>query len=69
LPRITSLTKRRLAQLPPDTRPPPSLEPYDLLLLSRRAAAEAEAKADEQVAESSTSDRRASARKPWKKTS
>jgi hypothetical protein len=36
---VTSLTERRLAQLPPDTRPLPSLEAYDQLLPSRRAAA------------------------------
>lgn len=74
-PRITSLTRRRLAGLPPDTRPLPSLEPYDLLLPSRRAAAEAAAKAIEQATGPNTSDRRAlsaqastPARKPRKKS-
>jgi transposase len=67
LPRITSLTKRRLAQLPPDTRPLPSLEAYDLLLPSRRAAAEAAARAAETAVGSTASDRRAPTRKPRKK--
>jgi hypothetical protein len=38
---VTSLPERRLAQLPPDTRPLPSLEAYDQLLPSRRIAAAA----------------------------
>jgi hypothetical protein len=69
LPRVTSLTRRRLAQLPTDTRPLPSLEPYDLLLPSRRAAAEAAAKAAEQATGPTTSARRAEARTPRKKPS
>lgn len=36
---VTSLTQRRLAQLPPDTRPLPDVSVYDQLLPSRRAAA------------------------------
>jgi hypothetical protein len=67
LPRVTSLTKHRLAQLPPDTRPLPSLEAYDLLLPSRRAAAEA-AKAP-RVPTGGTVDRHAPTRKHRKKTS
>ncbi|MEU7858005.1 hypothetical protein [Nonomuraea sp. NPDC049141] len=31
-PAVVSLTIRRLAQLPPDTRPPPSVAVYDQLL-------------------------------------
>ncbi|MFD0207039.1 MULTISPECIES: IS21 family transposase [Saccharothrix] len=34
--KVTSLTQRRLAQLPPDTRPLPSVDAYDQLLPSRR---------------------------------
>jgi hypothetical protein len=33
---VTSLTHRRLAQLPPDTRPLPTVDAYDQLLPSRR---------------------------------
>jgi hypothetical protein len=32
---VTSLTERRLAQLPPDTRPLPSVTIYDQLLRHR----------------------------------
>jgi hypothetical protein len=35
---VTSLTRRRLAQLPPDTRPLPSVAVYDQLLRHRRSA-------------------------------
>ncbi|WP_461017514.1 IS21 family transposase [Streptomyces daliensis] len=35
-PKITSLTERRLAHLPPDTRPLPSVAVYDQLLRRRR---------------------------------
>jgi len=35
-PPVASLTQRRLSQLPPDTRPLPSLAAYDQLLPSRR---------------------------------
>ncbi|CRK55256.1 hypothetical protein [Alloactinosynnema sp. L-07] len=34
--KVTSLTQRRLAQLPLDTRPLPSVDAYDQLLPSRR---------------------------------
>jgi len=37
---VASLTARRLAQLPPDTRPLPSVAPYDQLLRHRRPAEE-----------------------------
>nr|WP_201784265.1 hypothetical protein [Frankia sp. ACN1ag] len=37
---ITSLTARRLAHLPPDTRPLPSVAAYDQLLRRRRTADE-----------------------------
>jgi transposase len=37
---VTSLTKRRLAQLPPDTRPLPSVAIYDQLLPSHRTPRE-----------------------------
>ncbi|MFF7311602.1 hypothetical protein [Streptomyces sp. NPDC008137] len=33
---VTSLTERRLAQLPPDTWPPPSVAAYDQLLRDRQ---------------------------------
>lgn len=36
IPKVTSLTQRRLAQLPPDTRELPSVEIYDQLLPSRQ---------------------------------
>ncbi|MEU4294254.1 hypothetical protein AB0E63_39050 [Kribbella sp. NPDC026596] len=68
LPRITSLTKRRLAQLPPDTRPVPSLEAYDLLLPSRRAAAAAKTAKTIGAANRITPDSRADAREPRKHT-
>ncbi|WP_346139676.1 hypothetical protein [Streptomyces coeruleofuscus] len=35
---VTSLAERRLAQLPPDTRPLPSLAAYDQLLRARQSA-------------------------------
>jgi hypothetical protein len=35
---VTSLTERRLAQLPPDTRPLPSVAAYDRLLRVRQPA-------------------------------
>ncbi|WP_240436995.1 hypothetical protein [Streptomyces sporangiiformans] len=35
---VTSLTERRLAQLPPDTRPLPSVAAYDQLLRARQRA-------------------------------
>ncbi|MFF7259097.1 hypothetical protein ACFZCL_02210 [Streptomyces sp. NPDC008159] len=35
---VTSLTERRLAQLPPDTRPPPLVAAYDQLLRARQPA-------------------------------
>lgn len=35
---VTSLTERRLAQLPPDTRPLPSVAAYDQLLRARQPA-------------------------------
>lgn len=35
---VTSLTERRLAQLPPDTRPLPSVAAYDQLLRVRQPA-------------------------------
>lgn len=35
---VASLTERRLAQLPPDTRPLPSVAAYDQLLTSRQMA-------------------------------
>ncbi|AVH60670.1 hypothetical protein C4B68_38450 [Streptomyces dengpaensis] len=35
-PAVTSLTARRLTQLPPDRRPLPSVAPYDELLRLRR---------------------------------
>jgi hypothetical protein len=35
---VTSLTRRRLAQLPPDTRPLPSVAVYDQLLRRNRPA-------------------------------
>ncbi len=35
---VTSLTERRLAQLPPDTRPLPSVAAYDQLLKARQRA-------------------------------
>jgi len=35
---VTSLTVRRLANLPPDTRPVPSVAAYDQLLRHRRGA-------------------------------
>ncbi|MFI8895474.1 hypothetical protein [Streptomyces paradoxus] len=35
---VTSLTERRLAQLPPDTRPLPSVAAYDELLRARQPA-------------------------------
>lgn len=35
-PKVTSLTERRLAHLPPDTRPLPSVAVYDQLLRRRR---------------------------------
>lgn len=35
-PQVTSLTERRLAALPPDTRPLPSVAAYDLLLRRHR---------------------------------
>jgi hypothetical protein len=35
-PKVTSLTGRRLAHLPPDTRPLPSVAVYDQLLRRRR---------------------------------
>ncbi len=35
-PAVASLTARRLAQLPPDTRPPPSIAAYDQLLRRHR---------------------------------
>ncbi|KJK33886.1 transposase, partial [Streptomyces variegatus] len=35
---VTSLTERRLAQLPPDTRPPPSVAADDQLLRARQSA-------------------------------
>lgn len=38
VPVVTSLTERRLRQLPPDTRPLPSVEKYDALLPSRRVS-------------------------------
>ncbi|MCX4704210.1 hypothetical protein [Streptomyces sp. NBC_01373] len=38
VPHVTSLTERRLAALPPDTRPPPSVAAYDQLLPLRNAA-------------------------------
>ncbi|MER8027307.1 IS21 family transposase, partial [Glutamicibacter protophormiae] len=31
-PQVTSLTRKRLAELPPDTRPLPSVDAYDQLL-------------------------------------
>jgi hypothetical protein len=37
---VTSLTRRRLAQLPADTRPLPSVDAYDQLLPSRRRGRE-----------------------------
>lgn len=37
---VVSLTERRLAQLPPDTRPLPSVAAYDQLLRLRPAAQE-----------------------------
>jgi hypothetical protein len=37
---VVSLTQRRLAHLPPDTRPLPSVAAYDELLRHRRTAAE-----------------------------
>lgn len=37
-PAVTSLTQRRLAQLPPDTRPLPSVAAYDQLLRHPRRA-------------------------------
>jgi hypothetical protein len=40
---IVSLTERRLAQLPPDTRPLPSVAAYDQLLRLRPAAQEGSA--------------------------
>ncbi|WP_435841853.1 hypothetical protein [Streptomyces coeruleorubidus] len=36
---MTSLTERRLAQLPPDARPLPSVAAYDQLLRARQPAA------------------------------
>jgi hypothetical protein len=39
-PAVTSLTQRRLAQLPPDTRPLPSVAAYDQLLRHPRRTAE-----------------------------
>jgi transposase len=39
-PAVTSLTQRRLAQLPPDTRPLPSVAAYDQLLRHPRRAAQ-----------------------------
>lgn len=36
--KVVSLTERRLAQLPADTRPPPSVAAYDQLLRHRRTA-------------------------------
>jgi hypothetical protein len=35
---VTFLTQRRLAHLPPDTRPPPSVAAYDQLLKTRQPA-------------------------------
>jgi hypothetical protein len=35
---VTFLTQRRLAHLPPDTRPPPSVAAYDQLLQARQPA-------------------------------
>jgi hypothetical protein len=35
---VTFLTERRLAHLPPDTRPPPSVAAYDQLLQARQPA-------------------------------
>lgn len=35
---VASLTERRLRQLPPDSRPLPTVDKYDDLLPSRRAA-------------------------------
>ncbi|MEU9212763.1 hypothetical protein AB0D27_33800 [Streptomyces sp. NPDC048415] len=35
-PQVTSLTERRLAALPPDTRPLPSVAAYDQLLRRQR---------------------------------
>jgi hypothetical protein len=37
--RVTFLTERRLAHLPPDTRPLPSVAAYDQLLRPRQPAA------------------------------
>jgi transposase len=39
-PAVTSLTRRRLAQLPPDTRPLPSIAAYDQLLRHPRRTAQ-----------------------------
>ena len=38
IPAVAPLTERRLRQLPPDTRPLPTMDKYDDLLPSRRAA-------------------------------
>ena len=37
---VTSLTMRRIAALPPDTRPLPTVDAYDQLLRQRRTATE-----------------------------
>lgn len=42
--RVTSLTERRLTQLPPDRRPLPSVAVYDQLLRRARPAGERPAK-------------------------
>lgn len=46
-PVVTSLTARRLAHLPPDTRPLPSVAAYDQLLRHRRPAREGEVHDDQ----------------------
>jgi hypothetical protein len=44
--RVVSLTERRMAQLPPDNRPPPSVAHYDQLLQRRAAGASPSAPPD-----------------------
>ncbi|MGW4641645.1 hypothetical protein ACWEN6_24195 [Sphaerisporangium sp. NPDC004334] len=43
---VTFLTERRLAHLPPDSRPMPSVAAYDQLLRYRRAGAQPSAQGD-----------------------
>jgi hypothetical protein len=44
---VTSLTERRLAALPPDPRPLPSVAAYDQLLRFRRRPADGQAYREE----------------------